>query len=1108
MTYRHIGQIHERLDDARHYRRRLHRGERLASFVLAAAGLVLFCTLLGGFGELPAMVRWLLLLVGCGGLLTAGICWVLRPLRADWNRVQMACRVEGHFPHLHNALINAVQLAEQPDPRSPGIIDRCISEAARSCSGCDFHEPFSPRPLLRRVSVSAALLLALAVYASLWPERFQSAAAQLLHPGALSPAGGLAEIRVLPGHQTVFAGDDFTARAFVLAGVSDADTLEAWMHTDLPGESRGGEVASGLWPTRSSPHAMTRSGNPGFLYVFRDVRKPFQYWVESGGSSSPPYQVSVAHRPEVARIDALYEFPAYTRLQPRREENIPGPLKAVQGTRVRLRVRVGPEGKKLAAAQLGLASASEAPRTEISPEGDAFQTVFVLEKNDAYSIHLRDSEGNSSRAAVADHPITATLDRPPGVTLVRPGKAASAAPGETLSVRLEAADDFGVDDLFVLARVNDSPVERLVGWQEFPDPRFARVEHEWWIDPDRYRPGDTVRYHAEAVDGNPRPGRASTGEYVLRIIDPRERIEATQKSVEEWERDLRAVLELQREARTDTEAAAARPGEETLKGIRPLLGTQVDVRTRTLAIVQKMPARPGPQAAVHKTLAWLTANPMTEAVQRMEQAASRAAAPEAAEDLRQVLPVQDRIVETLERILQVMPKLRDAPPPPPETAESASDLPDDGLKDGMEQLAKGLEEFLKEQRKVVDATADLAKRPVDDLTSEDDAALRGLEAKEDRWSDFMKDTFSDLSKVPEQDFSNPSLLKELIAIQSEIEMAKDALAQKAVQIATPLEENGAELAEALTTHLEKWLPETPDREQWQMEEPLGEYSTPMAELPKELEDIIGELLEAEEDLFEEMEDTSSSWADSMDKGAGWDAADGPISNMSAQGVTGNRLPNSSEIGGRSGEGRTGKSSGEFVEESAQGLGGRRTPTRLTPDPFESGSVKDTSPETGGGSTGGGKESGAGSEGLEGPSPDQHNRIIQSLAQQQAELRNRAEKIKLQLQVSNYPALFEETLDNLRAVEDDLRSGRYQDAFRRRAVLLGNLRAGREFLQNEVRIHRDTTPAMPDREQEMILDAMTGPVPKGYEEALKNYYQAISRENEPSSMEVLPHFHAR
>ena len=130
--------------------------------------------------------------------------------------------------------------------------------------------------------------------------------------------------------------------------------------------------------------------------------------------------------------------------------------------------------------------------------------------------------------------------------------------------------------------------------------------------------------------------------------------------------------------------------------------------------------------------------------------------------------------------------------------------------------------------------------------------------------------------------------------------------------------------------------------------------------------------------------------------------DGPISNMSAKGVTGNRLPNSSEIGGRSGEGRQGKASGEFVGDEAVGKGGRNTPSRLTPDPYVKGQIKDHSKDSVGGATGGGKESGQGGEGLEGPVPKSPSqRDLQRLAGKQAGLRNKAEGVDLKFQVANF-----------------------------------------------------------------------------------------------------------
>ena len=129
------------------------------------------------------------------------------------------------------------------------------------------------------------------------------------------------------------------------------------------------------------------------------------------------------------------------------------------------------------------------------------------------------------------------------------------------------------------------------------------------------------------------------------------------------------------------------------------------------------------------------------------------------------------------------------------------------------------------------------------------------------------------------------MAKELVEIQTELKMAEDALLKKSADIAVPLEQLGYEMAEEMKTNLEKWLPDTPDREKWSQEESLTDKDkeAPMAELPGELEDLVGDLMEEEEDLFDEMEDVSSSAADSLDKGAGWDAMDGPISNMTRQG---------------------------------------------------------------------------------------------------------------------------------------------------------------------------------------------------------------------------------
>jgi len=368
-----------------------------------------------------------------------------------------------------------------------------------------------------------------------------------------------------------------------------------------------------------------------------------------------------------------------------------------------------------------------------------------------------------------------------------------------------------------------------------------------------------------------------------------------------------------------------------------------------------------------------------------------------------------------------------------------------------------------------------------------------LEATEDNWSRFFKEARTDLSKIPEQDMSNPQLLNELVEIYTEIEMAKDALAKKTVEVAVPMEEAGAEKAEALEYNLERWLMDTPDRTRWQMEEPLGDYEVPMAELPEQLQDIVGDLMEQEEDLMDDIEDATSGWADSLDKGAGWTAMDGPISNFSAKGVTGNMLPNSSEISGRSGEGRTGKSSGEFVEKSAVGKGGRKTPTRLTPDPFEKGVVDDKSPDATGGATGGGKISGAGGEGLEGPIPPQLQQQLKALAGKQAELRNKAERVQVAFKTRKYPTEpINRVVSHMKDVERALGSGSYDQVTRLRRFLVKDLQDTRAFLAGETRVNRDSSVNLPPELQEEIMAAGEKAAPKAYEDLLRAYWESLAK----------------
>lgn len=537
--------------------------------------------------------------------------------------------------------------------------------------------------------------------------------------------------------------------------------------------------------------------------------------------------------------------------------------------------------------------------------------------------------------------------------------------------------------------------------------------------------------------------------------------------------------------------AAGRP--QVASADTPLDGLkerQMAIRKAIIEVAAGMDVKNSVEKRIRDVLYGLSGNEMIAAIQALERIADTRDAQKVREIAAALTAAQDKSIRVLEKILGVLSDMEEKAKGEKEDVEG-HDLPDD-VEEKLRDLLDKLKEFAKEQKKVVDATEDLTKTPVQDFSPEDAQKLKQLEGVEDKWERFMKEMHSDLSKVPEQDFANPDLLKELVQTYSEVEMAKDALSKKATEIAVAHEQSGVELAETMTTHIEKWLLDEPDRQKWNMEEPLQDYETPMAELPSEMEDLIGDLLEEEEDLFEDAEDVSSSWSDSLDKGAGWGTMDGPISNMSAQGVTGNTLPNNSEIGGRSGEGRSGKSSGEFVGENAVGKGGRKTPSRLTPDPFEKGVVNDTSQDPTGGATGGGKVSGAGGEGLEGPIPPEVAQKMGALAGRQAELRNKAERVQLGFKVMNYPTgAMDKTIELMKSVEDNLRAGRYRYVSRQKDILLKGLKGSQSLLKGEIAIKKDRSVALPSYLQDEMIQAKGESAPAGYDDQLKKYYEILS-----------------
>ncbi|NQT20216.1 MAG: hypothetical protein HQ592_10970, partial [Planctomycetes bacterium] len=293
--------------------------------------------------------------------------------------------------------------------------------------------------------------------------------------------------------------------------------------------------------------------------------------------------------------------------------------------------------------------------------------------------------------------------------------------------------------------------------------------------------------------------------------------------------------------------------------------------------------------------------------------------------------------------------------------------------------------------------------------------------------------------------------------------------------------------------MEMWLSDAPDNIKWKQESlDVDEIpDIPLVDLPEELEDLVGDLLDQEQDIGDK-EDSASNLG-SHDMPAGWDVADGPMPNFGAKGKSGNTKPNDMEQMGRSGGGRQGKSSGEMVEEFAKDLEGADVEVRRTNGPMQKGEVEEENPNSEAKATGGGKQSGQGGEGgLTGSSAPQNELGMRELERQQMDLRRNTEKLYSQAIMMYLPT---GELDNaLLLMQQAQKAAAEGDRFgftslqRRIVRALDNTQ--RE-LRGEAKVALDPSMKLPADMLEEVSDARDEEIPKEFETLVSEYYKAIA-----------------
>jgi hypothetical protein len=935
----------------------------------------------------------------------------------------------------------------------------------------------------------AVLLVGWSALVVVFPRYVKTGMERIFLPLSDIPPVGSWNIEVQPNrHLTLVEGDrlDITVRLKSALGFQKRAPVPSlvWNDADEVAEARSGEHAA-MFPT----------GKPDeFAFSFSSVSQAFSFYVVADDSRSSSVRVDVTPLPQLNGSSFQVTPPAYTGLKPYAQPGPPETLEVPVGSTVDATLQLEPDSAKVFwKAGKGNGGAMDA----MAQSGGSWKITRLVDESSSYEL-MANLTGLAEPRVLAQGQITAIPDHPPEVDFVTQDRNLAANPGATISVTIKATDDYGVASIALRLAPSDDPTNaRLIKTWSYVGPPGetapAAETYAMTLDPSVFTPGSTFLLTAQATDFSPAQQKTTSRPILLRVPGLNDMAVPQGDVLEKLFELLKNTITLQTQANGQTDNLKLHLPEAVAANDVP---KHVALMTDNQRQAQDMGGSALTEAGQHDEGKVYIARLQPLVKGEMDLAMGQLGSLQNATGgglANGLASLQARQVYVLNGLIALLGQMASERQQAAEALakKQADAVPSVTTEQELATLKDELKSFTDAQKRLVAASAAMKELNPEDLTSEQQAVLGELAREEAKAAAFFQNKLTDLSKLSLQDFGDGKLTSDVNEVYQEVQAASTALYQKRVEIAMPAEQDAFEKASEIEQNLERWLGNMPDNTKWSMEEPATQQDIPLAELPKQLDDLIGDLLNKEQQDDPEKDDVSSSTADSLDKGAGWGAGDGPTSNMSAKGVTGNTLPNNDELSGRSGEGRNGKSDGQMVGDTAVGKGGNETPTRMTPTPFENGSVADQSKDTKGGATGGGKLAGYGQDGLRGPMPPAVQQRMRKLADQQVKLRQQAESLALQLRKQRRPTGdLESAINAMKEFEDAARNQNGIGVLRGYHQAMDSLQAARAaYAGNRLsRVEADSLTRDPHKD---MNDTQAEEAPAGYEEMTGAYFRSLS-----------------
>jgi hypothetical protein len=207
-----------------------------------------------------------------------------------------------------------------------------------------------------------------------------------------------------------------------------------------------------------------------FQFRLFNLQEQVRYYVDISGKRSDEFTIKVADLPRVEKLDYTYNYPAYTGLPSKKEENAYD-INALKGTVVEITVT---SNQQLKSGRIVFADNKSIP---MNPSGDKqVMGKVTVDRTTTYRIELTNTD-NETYLGLEEFRMDATEDQKPVVHFVKPGRDYRASVLEEVFTEAKADDDFGIASLELFFTVNAARNRKSICSGILPKLRKRFPEH-------------------------------------------------------------------------------------------------------------------------------------------------------------------------------------------------------------------------------------------------------------------------------------------------------------------------------------------------------------------------------------------------------------------------------------------------------------------------------------------------------------------------------------------------------------------------------------------------------------------------------------------------------